>query len=59
MIRRRQWLIGLLLALLALGAGLTVSGCKTNGEPENEAARPWNRPYNWEHGLPSGMWERR
>jgi hypothetical protein len=59
MTRTPRLISGLLLALLVLGAGLTLSGCKSNAEPENQAERPWNRPYNWEHGLPSGMWERR
>jgi hypothetical protein len=41
--------------LLAL-AGLGLSGCKTNNEPENEASVPWNSPKSsWESGLPMGM----
>jgi hypothetical protein len=50
-----RWLAGLW--VVAMGLGLV--GCKTNQEPDNEASRPWNAPKGWEHGLPSGMWERR
>lgn len=51
-----RWL--LLLTLLA-AAGLCSVGCKTTDDSQNEASRPWNSPKQWEHGLPSGMWERR
>jgi hypothetical protein len=50
-----RWLF---LALL-FAAGLGLSGCKTDDDPANESSRPWNAPKTWEHGLPSGMWERR
>ena len=48
----------LLLVLLA-AAGLGAVGCKSTGDNENDASRPWNAPKTWENGLPSGMWERR
>ena len=47
------------LDLVLLGMGALVTGCKTDQEPENADSKPWNTPKNWEHGLPSGMWERR
>jgi hypothetical protein len=37
---------------------LACVGCATTGE-ENLSARPWNSPYSWEHGLPTGMMEGR
>ena len=48
----------LFLAVLCAASGL-LAGCKTTEEPDNEAMTPWNKPKNWETGLPSGMWERR
>jgi len=41
----------LLLLLLALGSW---AGCSSI-EPENETARPWNEPKQWETGMPPGM----
>lgn len=50
-----RWLLAV---LLLATAALVGPGCKTP-DSENESARPWNAPKHWEHGLPSGMWERR
>lgn len=47
-----------LLALLIL-AGSFVGGCKTPENSENESARPWNAPRQWETGLPGFSNERR
>lgn len=43
------------LAFLIAMAGVA---CRTS-DPENTAARPWNSPRGWEHGLPSGINEGR
>lgn len=40
----------LFLAVLAITV-LTISGCSTE-DPENNSARPWNSPQNWEGGMP-------
>lgn len=50
------WWLALLVATLGL---LACGGCKSTEDPDNEASRPWNAPKNWEHGLPSGMMDRR
>ncbi|MBI5386881.1 MAG: hypothetical protein HZA90_19585 [Verrucomicrobia bacterium] len=55
----RLWTRGLLLLALLAAAAFSGAGCKTHGEPENDASRPWNTPKSWEHGLPGGMWDRR
>lgn len=34
-------------------------GCKTNQDPENMSARPWNSPQTWEHGVPAAIYEGR
>lgn len=34
-------------------------GCKTNKDPENMSARPWNSPQTWEHGVPAAIYEGR
>jgi hypothetical protein len=41
-------------ALLLGLVSLMLSGCATM-ESENQSARPWNTPHNWETGLPSGV----
>jgi hypothetical protein len=33
-------------------------GCAST-DSDNAAARPWNAPQNWEHGLPPSMMEGR
>ena len=48
-----RWAFFLLLAL----AGFTLGGCAST-ESENLSERPWNTPQGWEHGLPSGMYDR-
>jgi hypothetical protein len=53
--RHVHWLA---LAMLS-GAIWLLTGCKTTDDASNDASRPWNAPKTWEHGLPSGMWERR
>ena len=40
-----------LLAALAIGSALLVTGCSTV-EPDNHSARPWNSPKGWENGVP-------
>jgi hypothetical protein len=52
-------LAGWLLLASFCAASALLAGCKSTPEPENEAMTPWNKPKNWETGLPSGMWERR
>lgn len=54
-----RWLcIRCLFLACALCVGAALTGCKTDDEPENADTKPWNTPKSWEHGLPSGMWER-
>ena len=36
-----------------------VSGCKSLETTENESARPWNSPRQWETGIPGFNQERR
>ena len=48
-----RWVYCLLLVL----AGFAMAGCATT-ESENASERPWSTPQNWEHGLPSGMYDR-
>lgn len=48
--------------LLVAFVGITCfsgSGCKTNKDPENMSARPWNSPQTWEHGVPAAIYEGR
>lgn len=45
-----------LFLLVLLGA--TLVGCASM-DTENESELPWNRPRNWETGLPSTMFEGR
>ncbi len=48
------------LAVLGLSALLfALTGCSTTTESQNLSSRPWNTPKNWEHGLPSSMFEGR
>lgn len=47
-----------LLAALALGSALLVSGCNTT-EPDNMSSRPWNSPKGWESGVPGMIYDRR
>ena len=49
---------GLLGVALLVWAGL-LGGCATSSDSANESARPWNAPRNWEHGLPTGIYEQR
>lgn len=48
---------GLALALLA-SLLLTLVGCAST-DPENQSARPWNAPKQWETGMPSSILEGR
>lgn len=48
---------GFTLALLA-ACLLTLVGCAST-DPENQSARPWNAPKNWETGLPTSILEGR
>lgn len=47
-----------LLAALALGGALLVTGCNTT-EPDNQSSRPWNSPKGWEGGVPGMLYDRR
>jgi hypothetical protein len=44
--------------VLTLALGFLAVGC-ASPEKENRSERPWNTPKSWEHGLPSGTYERR
>lgn len=60
MSRRSLHRLSSALLLLGLAAVMVmVVGCSTTTESENLSSRPWNTPKNWEHGLPSGMFEGR
>ena len=60
MSRRSLHRLSSALLLLGLAAVLVlVVGCSTTTESENLSSRPWNTPKNWEHGLPSSMFEGR
>jgi type IV pilus biogenesis protein CpaD/CtpE len=48
---------GFALVLLA-SLLLTLVGCAST-DPDNQSARPWNAPKNWETGLPSSVLEGR
>ena len=49
----------ILCLLFALFTGLSLTGCKTSENSDNEASRPWNAPRSWETGLPGFQNERR
>jgi hypothetical protein len=49
-----RWFPLLMLASLLL----TLVGCAST-DPDNQSARPWNAPKQWETGLPSSVLEGR
>jgi len=45
----------ILCALLLAGAGLALTGCATDNNPDNVSSLPWNAPQDWEGPLPSSI----
>jgi hypothetical protein len=58
---RRSLARWLLLLVLLSSAAPFLMGCKTPGDSENDAPRPWGAPKYWEGGggMMGGMNERR
>jgi hypothetical protein len=46
-------------ALLLLAFSIFLTGCATARDSDNESARPWNAPRNWENGFPTGLDQQR